>query len=155
VSERRKVIQQGLAALGVVFSLLFVGYEIRQNTAAVRGATMQSMSDAHSEFMLAMSLDQDFADVVLRVFSGASTQDLAPHETLQMNMNLVGWVGMLENTYLQHRLGLVSDVVFESYGWNNAIHQTTYFGTWWTGSSLLFVSPEFKSFFESRVRIGP
>ncbi len=44
----RKNLGETLAAVGVIGSLVFVGIEIRQNTAAVRGATLQAISDAYT-----------------------------------------------------------------------------------------------------------
>jgi hypothetical protein len=38
-----------LGATGVVASLIFVGLEVRQNTAAVRGATYQSIADSSQQ----------------------------------------------------------------------------------------------------------
>ena len=38
-----KVIRETLGFLAVVASMVFVGLEIRQNTRAVRGATVQAM----------------------------------------------------------------------------------------------------------------
>ena len=39
---------QVMSALAVTLSLVFVGLEVRQNTSAMRGATMQAISDARS-----------------------------------------------------------------------------------------------------------
>lgn len=39
-----------LAALGVVLSLIFVGYEIRQNTAVARGQARQELAALNQDF---------------------------------------------------------------------------------------------------------
>ena len=39
-----RIILEGVGLFSVIGSLLFVGVEIRQNTAAVRGATQQDIS---------------------------------------------------------------------------------------------------------------
>ena len=70
-------------------------------------------------------------------------------------MNFVGFVRNLENTYLQHREGLVPDAVFESYGWNDNLPRTKYFADFWANNADAVVSPDFKQYFESRVQIGP
>ena len=50
--------------IAVVVSLVFVGFEIRQNSAALRAATAQSMSDASMEFNLAMADPAAWAGVI-------------------------------------------------------------------------------------------
>ncbi len=144
-----------LSAAAVTLSLVFVGLEIRNNTIAARGATMQAISDVSSTMMVQISLDEDFAAILVRVFNGAVASDFSPVENQQLNMNLVGYVRNLENTFLQHREGLVPDAVFESYGWNDNVAQTKYFAEFWEHNADAIVSSEFKIFFESRMQIGP
>ncbi len=144
-----------LTAAAVTLSLVFVGLEIRNNTIAARGATMQAISDTSSSMMTQVSLDADFAAILVRVFDGEIRSDFSPVENQQLNMNFVGFVRNLENTYLRHREGLVPDAVFESYGWNDNLPRTKYFAEFWADNAGEVVGPDFKQFFESRVQIGP
>ena len=116
---------------------------------------MQAISDASSAFMASMALDEQFAAIVVQVNRGATYADLTPVEAQQMAMDMFAFLRMLENTYLQHREGLVPDAVFESYGWNDGIIRTPYFAEFWETGAHRVVSPEFREFFESRVQIGP
>ena len=154
-SNERQRLGPLLSAIAVTTSLVFVGLEVRNNTAAVRGATMQSISDASSAYMFDMALDYDFSALVSRIFQGATASEFTPTENQQLIVNLVGYVRLLENTYLQEREGLVSDAVYESYGWNDAVLRVPYFAEFWAASAAGVVSPEFRRFFESRVKIGP
>lgn len=139
----------------MIASMVFVGLEIRQNTTAVKGATLQSISDTYTSFINTNSLDAAQREVELLIFGGAEREELTPDQHQQMLTSLIAWVGMLENTYVQYQLGLVDEAVFRGYGWNRAIHRTPYFEDWWQSYSDAWVSPEFKEFFESRVQIGP
>ena len=150
-----KTIGETLAAVGVIASLVFVGVEIRQNTAAVRGATLQAISDAYTGFIHTNSLDPDYREVERLVFQGATMDDLTAEQRHLMSTNLIAWIGMLENTYHQNRLGLVSDAVFDGYGWNRRLHQTAFFKEWWEARAGLWSTPDFREFFESRVQVGP
>lgn len=150
-----KALREVLAALGVIASMVFVGLEIRQNTVAVKGATLQAISDTYTEFMTSYSLDPTYRTAEALVFSGAAPTDLDAEQRTLMNSYVIAWIGMLENTYLQNRLGLVDDAVFEGYGWNRAFHRTPYFATMWERRARLFVTEDFREFFESRVQIGP
>ena len=89
------------------------------------------------------------------MFQGATTADLTAEQNHLIGTNVIAWVGMLENTFVQNRLGLVSDHVFEGYGWNRRLHQTPYFKEWWEARADLWVGADFKNHFESRVQIGP
>ena len=150
-----KAIGEALAAAGVIGSLLFVGIEVRQNTAAVRGATLQAISDAYTSYIHTNSLDPEYREVELLVFEGTSMDDLTAAQRHFLVTNLISWIGMLENTYRQNRLGLVSDAVFDGYGWNRGLHQTRFFEEWWERYADLWVTSDFRGFFESRVQIGP
>ena len=150
-----KAIRDALAAVGVIGSMVFVGLEIRQNTAAARGATLQAISDTYTDFIHTNSLDPDYREVERLVFEGAIMDKLTAEQNHLIGTNVIAWVGMLENTFVQNRLGLVSDHVFEGYGWNRRFHQTPYFKEWWEARAELWVSADFKSYFESRVQIGP
>jgi hypothetical protein len=141
--------------IALLLSLAFVGMEIRQNTAAVRGATMQAISDASSSYMLDSSLDERISAINVRVIQGAKYADLTPVENMQLNQYLTAFVRMLENTYLQHREDLVPDAVFESYGWNDGVTRTAYFAEYWENNAEGSVSPDFQEFFESRVQMRP
>lgn len=59
-----------LSAAAVVLSLAFVGYEIRQNTAMMRGATMQSISDTYVDYVTAIGADPELAELFRRFHAG-------------------------------------------------------------------------------------
>ena len=69
-----------LPALGVVASLVFVGFEIRQNTAAIRGAAIQGMSAESIEYLTAFATDERIPDLVRRTVEGALPEDFLPEE---------------------------------------------------------------------------
>ena len=126
-----KKVGEMLAAIGVIASMIFAGLEIRQNTVAVQGATPQAISDSYTGFIHANSLDSTQREIEMMVFSGALRDDLTPDQHMQMLTSLIAWIGLLENTFVQHRLGLVDEAVFDAYGWNRNIHRTPYFQEFW------------------------
>lgn len=144
-----------LSAAAVVISLAFVGFEIRQNTAMMRGATMQSISDTYVEYVTAIGADPELAELFRRFHAGEVTADFTPTENTRIRVFFNAFVQILENSYLQHREGLVPDAVFESYGWGWGMIQTPRFEEYWEESSRIVVRSEFAAFFESQVQIGP
>ena len=148
-------VTRALSALGVILSLVFVGFEVRQNTMATRGATMQAMSDAQSGLMANLALDEGLVELIARVFEDSTREDFTTAEYIQLNILMQAYVRQLENTYIQHREGLVSDVVFETFGWQDPIYATPFFAEWWDNLATRWLSTDFRAYFESRVQIGP
>jgi hypothetical protein len=144
-----------LSAAAVVLSLGFVGLELRQNTAMVRGATMQSIANAQLEFLTSIGTDPVASELLNRVHTNASSESFDETENMQLDVLFSAYIQSLENSYLQHHEGLVSDIVFESYGWRYAFVRTTRFEEYWNVVAKHVVSPDFAAFFESRVTIGP
>lgn len=155
MSNRAPLIAQVLSASAVVLGLVFVGFELRQNTAMMRGSTMQSISDKYVDYVTAL-VDSVPADLMRRVHDGEAMEDFTPIENTQVNILFNAFVQMLENSFNQHREGLVSEAVFDSYGWTWGMIQTARFEEYWRNRSSPHVtSPEFVEFFEARVQIGP
>jgi len=141
------VVRQFAAAVGVVLSLVFVGIQIRQNTAAVRSATLQALSDAQRELILSSVLEENHSALVTRVFRGETSEDFTEFE----NTRLFGWyvvlVAHLQNTYLQREAGVVDDDVFESFGWTSPALQTPHFAEFRERALAAGASPRFAEFF--------
>ncbi len=116
---------------------------------------MQAMSDAQSALMTSLALDEGVVSLIDRVFEDATRGDFTGAEYIQLNVLMQAYVRQLENTYIQHQEGLVSDVVFETFGWQDPIYGTPFFAQWWANLATRWLSPDFRAYFESRVQIGP
>lgn len=55
-----------VGAAAIVVSLIYVGQELKANTAAVQAASLQSITNSSSVSMLAVVENGDFADIRLR-----------------------------------------------------------------------------------------
>ena len=53
-----------IGLMGIISSLVFVGVEIRQNTAAVKGATHQTVSEQINELTLTIASDERLSKIV-------------------------------------------------------------------------------------------
>ncbi len=73
-----------VAATGVILSLVFVGFEIRQNTLAVRSSTLQALSDAHRDLVLESLLSQEHSALVSRTFLGETSEGFTDHENTRL-----------------------------------------------------------------------
>ena len=150
-SHGRFSLGETIAALGVIGSLIFVGLEVRQNTAATEGATLQAISDMHTRLLLEGGSDPTFMELIDRVLiQGHVRADFRTEETLRLNRYYIAFLSHLENTYLQYRAGVVSEGVFESYGWRNLLWVAPYFQEVSDNMLRVAVSPEFVQFFRDR-----
>ena len=155
MNKRAPIIAQVISASAVVLGLVFVGYELRQNTAMMRGSTMQAISDKYVDYVTAL-VDSVPADMMNRVHSGETSENFTPLENTQISILFNAFVQMLENSFFQYREGLVSEAVFDSYGWRWGMIQTARFEEYWRNRSNPHVAnPDFVEFFEARVQIGP
>ena len=142
-----KAIRETLAALGVIASMVFVGWEIQQNTAAIRGQTRQALNTDYREWQMTLASSPELFQRYTEYF-GLGTES---HATYAMFARLRN----LENVYLQVEEGVVDETVFLSYGWgNSASFRTPQFREWWPSRKDSF-HPKFVADFEAAYDLDP
>jgi hypothetical protein len=141
-----------IAALGVMLSLLFVGFEIRQNTRVARGQTLQALAEINQQWLVLRSTDTAFNELWLRYWEfDAEVSELEAYQARwAMRLN----VRRLENVYLQYAQGLVDQTVLNSYGLRNDDYwHSDRFRSFWTDSRSGY-DPAFVAFFEEIIEWG-
>ena len=119
-----------IGAIAVVVSLVYVGYQIKQNTNAVRSSVHQSLIDHVTATEGLVLTDEHLAEILIKADSHAS--DLTPTERLRLEkyitLEFVNW----ENAFLNWRLGLLDDRVWRV--WDRSNHPSpdmqSYFDFW-------------------------
>ena len=92
----------GIAA--IVASLLFVGIELRQNTAAVHAATMMELTAVSNDSIIQLAIDSELAAIVAK---RDRSEELSEVETLQIrNWDLAYWIRM-QNAFSHYRRGTI------------------------------------------------
>ena len=148
-TKNRWAVRQVASAAAVALSLVFVGLEIRQNTAAQRAQTRQDLSTASRELILTASGNPELLEVFSCLYgdekgarTGRETPDELPNcssltrlDTIQAMLLMRANVRNVENVFLQSREGVVDRSVLGTYGFRSPV----------------FTSPEFKRYW-SRVR---
>ena len=126
--SRFRTIGELLAGVAVVASLVFVGMELRQNTAAVRAQTRQGLAERNGDFITSISENPELA----RAFDlrwepdGISRPGVLTHtDSVQARLAMAGLLRSVENVYLQFNEGVIDETVLESY----AFRQNPVFGT--------------------------
>jgi hypothetical protein len=136
-----------LGAVGVVASLIFVGLEVRQNTAAVRGATYQSIADSSLQQVQWWAGNEKLLQHEVRIDEGALPGAFTAEENLLIQATFVMTIRRLENIYVQVREGLVEEDAVLRFRPSKDYFTTPYFLDFWAGWRAE-VEPAFRDFFE-------
>ena len=127
----RKTIRETVGFLGVVASLLFVGLEIRQNTAVARGQARQELAGLNQEWLILLTDHVEFSDLWQRAW--VDYQELDQQEVFRARMMMTLNLRRLENVFFQYQEGLVDESALRSYGLQNLGDRlaTPRFNEWW------------------------
>jgi len=96
-----------VSAAAVTLSLLFVGLQIKDNTVAARAATFQSSVGYDIALLSVLGSNPDTARIFLAYRDDPENMDEG--ELLQGQMLFTATLRHLENIYLQHEAGMLSD----------------------------------------------
>ena len=104
--KSRTIVEIG-GMISVIGSLIFVGVEISQNTAAVRGATQQEVSYQISEMYKMGVENEKIAYIMSQAYKGIRKSDL--NETDYTRFWLFSLMGLrrIENIHLQYKNGFL------------------------------------------------
>ncbi|MDH3615929.1 MAG: hypothetical protein OEQ90_05585 [Gammaproteobacteria bacterium] len=98
-----------VAALGVISSLIFVGYEVRQSNSLGRLQAQQSMADAWSTVNLTLASNHELAALLARMHGGELKADFAPGEAHSLYLVLHGLDHTWEMYYTQTQIGVLEE----------------------------------------------
>ena len=95
-----------LAAIGVFFSLIYVGYQVRETRKAVRAATAQARTELGVQ-LITSRYTSDIAEVLTR--SQDAPDELTRAEQLKLKSFFSAHVRHAQNMYYQQQEGLLDD----------------------------------------------
>ena len=96
-----------LSAIAVALSLIFVGFEIRQNTAAQRSATIEGIANQRIALMNATWTDDRMPRLLRRLREGALAADFTPDEIQRARLWYVTYLRIQESAYYQRAVGVI------------------------------------------------
>ena len=112
-----KAVRETLGFLGVMASLVFVGFEIRQNTAVARANAINDLATGSREFLLAVATDGETASIMQRWREG---QELTPTELTRAAYIVTAMLKNFENVFLQTETGILGSEALISYAYNSS-----------------------------------
>ena len=103
-----------IAAVGVLISLLYVGYEINQNTVAVQSNAYQAIHDAEDDFWSDLTGDATMAQLWEKGLE-AGLEKLEPAERTRFVLAARRLIYLFQNVHYQSRKGVVDDELWTAW----------------------------------------
>ena len=135
---KKNAVPQTLTGLGVVLSLIFVALEIRANTEAVRGATIQGIADQYLAITLASMETPEVRSGWAKAAAGRA-DELTLDEEIALNWYYNGILRIAENRFRQVELSIID---FEVISGGAPEFRSPFFRTYWEARRALY-SPDF------------
>lgn len=101
-------------AIGVIVSLVFVGFQIRKNTVASEAATYQASVGYDISMLMGLSSDSEQARIFNAYVWVAEATNLTDNDVTRAEYQMTALLRHLENLFLQHDLGMLSDDIWKT-----------------------------------------
>ena len=116
---KKREVFEIFGVLGVIGSLVFVGVEVRQNTAEIRGSTHQSVSEQINELYLTIAEDERLSKLVSEMMENSNLRkNLSSTDQISLDFVVLTGLRRIENIYLQYLDGILSNDAFDRIGMN-------------------------------------
>ena len=136
-----------VSGIVVVGSLIFVGLQVRQNTAATRAANHHAITDSFNQGNRLVASDPTLAAVFRR--GNESRADLTDDERVQYDFLWLSVLRILETLYYQSEVGAAERQLLEAEQRSlKAIFASPGTQEWWHANPYSF-SAEFRTYAES------
>lgn len=112
-SSKPRLLAELLGSGAVLLGLVFVGLELRQNTAAIQSATAQGATELSINWLSDVTTSPEFAAVWFKALS--SPEQLEGPEAMQVAYFLRSSWARTQNAYYQWRRGSLSDADWAVY----------------------------------------
>lgn len=143
-----RVIGEIVAVLGIALSLIFVGFELRQNTIAARSAAFQEIGIATAQGWLERSLNRELSDIFLKANSAPRAYyELDNSDRALVGAWLLSYIRLSETIYLQIEQGLLDEQAFDTLGYGDATFGNIVVQAAWPNMRPL-ITPGFAAYVE-------
>jgi hypothetical protein len=115
--------------VGVFVSLVFVAMEVRQNTEAVRSATLQAIAEQSFAAVAQLVEDEDLR-VAYDLARGG--QPLTPSQRLHLKTFYMGLMRIQQNRYMQAQLGILDLETLNFTGGRAGAYSIPFFAEFWS-----------------------
>jgi len=126
----KEALREVITALGMIGSMLYVGWEIRQNTAISRVEAYHAIMADQADLFESLKADPGFVERDIKIREGALPEDFSQHDRVLIFLdsvrNLRGWEGL----FVAVREGVLPPESLDILGAGGAM-ETAYFRAIW------------------------
>ena len=145
-NKRMKFVAETIGLIAIVASVAFVGIELRQNTTAVKSATIQAISDQAMYFTVSMATDEHLPRLIFEmVVKGTPETELSDEDRMRMNLVVGSGLRRIENIYRQVEDGVLDRQALKSITFS--FYQNQYVRDYWA-LNREFYDPEFALYWD-------
>lgn len=139
-----------VATIGVIVSLVFVGLELRQNTAVARAQARNELAALAQDWLLVLAQDSAANRSWTAYWYGDDDPgDATETDASRARYMMIALVRRLETIYFNHREGLIPEEALANYGMRSgAFDSPRFWADFWPELRETF-DPDFVPFFES------
>ena len=140
---------QIIANVGVISGIVFLAFELQQNTVASRSAAFQSLGVATAETWFSFSDSREVSDILWEIEKGgvAVFRNLPTSDQRLAINTVIGWLRLFETAYLQVQQGLLEPDALETLGYRGLLDSPLFDATW--EDVRLYVTPSFAEYVDS------
>ena len=146
-----RYVAEFVALASVVLSLLFVGYEIRQNSLATRMSAYENYQISVRELGLVIATDPIITPLLVRANNGELLDDFTDVETVRMLNYLIVGVRTYEDLYRSVQSGVIPPETLRNIGVGTLGMATPIFKEFWDSFIKQRMNHEFGIWFESQI----
>ena len=146
--SKLRLLGQIFGALGVIASLIFVAWEIRQNTEAIRSETIQAISEQSYNIAALIVQNDDLQEAVYALREG---EKLSSQQNNKMSAFYAAGLRIHQNRFLQTELGILDIETALFLGGSAPMYRRPHFTEWWEEVAKPVQTKEFAEYFETHV----
>lgn len=128
-----------VGAAGVIISLIYLAFQVKQNTKASKAATRQALADGAQR----LASDVVEGDDIARIMTDAMTgTDIKPHEIFRLQSRCYRDLRFWDNAYYQYTEGLLTEEEWDGFRENlKLVMQFPTYREYWGKLQVMFSAP--------------
>ncbi len=135
-----------LANVGVIAGIVFLGFEVRQNTEVARSLSIQSILDQSLFSSMVMVENRDLRESYIAARTGNLTED----QKVQLDWFYGGLLRIMLNRFYQAQFGTLDEAFFVELGGRSVPFTEPYFEPYWARRKASF-SVDFQEYIEREI----
>ncbi len=128
-----------VGAAGVIISLIYIAFQVKQNTKASKAATRQALADGAQRLASDVVEGDDMARIMMDAMNGI---EIKPHETFRLQSRCYRDLRFWDNAYYQYTEGLLTEEEWDGFRENlKLLMQFPTYSDYWSKFQVMFSAP--------------